>query len=98
MAITTSDVATETTTNPAQASRQPSTYHGSSLTREIDTRKECPRSLVHLGLNWKTLPQVLLLYLLGIPSLGELRIGVVDPGFPFRLTPMSFALRVTNSP
>jgi len=22
----------------------------------------------------------------------------VDPGFPFRLTPMSFALRVTNSP
>ena len=23
---------------------------------------------------------------------------VVDPGFPFRLTPMSFALRVTNSP
>ena len=24
--------------------------------------------------------------------------GIVDPGFPFRLTPMSFALRVTNSP
>jgi len=22
----------------------------------------------------------------------------VDPGFPFRLTPMSFALRVANSP
>jgi len=22
---------------------------------------------------------------------------IVDPGFPFRLTPMSFALRVTNS-
>jgi len=25
-------------------------------------------------------------------------IFTVDPGFPFRLTPMSFALRVTNSP
>jgi len=24
--------------------------------------------------------------------------STVDPGFPFRLTPMSFALRVTNSP
>jgi len=23
---------------------------------------------------------------------------IVNPGFPFRLTPMSFALRVTNSP
>jgi len=25
-------------------------------------------------------------------------VNLVDPGFPFRLTPMSFALRVTNSP
>jgi len=28
----------------------------------------------------------------------ELLAGAVDPGFLFRLTPMSFALRVTNSP
>jgi len=28
----------------------------------------------------------------------ETTLKTVDPGFPFRLTPMSFALRVTNSP
>jgi len=28
----------------------------------------------------------------------SLSVMPVDPGFPFRLTPMSFVLRVTNSP
>jgi len=29
---------------------------------------------------------------------GNKILQTVDPGFPFRLTPMSFALRATNSP
>jgi len=34
----------------------------------------------------------------GFNDLKVCGIVCVDPGFPFRLTPMSFALRVTNSP
>jgi len=32
------------------------------------------------------------------PNVAVSTVDCVDPGFPFRLTPMSFALRVTNSP